>query len=112
LQFYAAEIGPFWPPERKFVDSGYADLAFPYPEIGYPAIDIKRNWDWQAFVGYLSTWSAMRNVEQAGRMEIVDGFLLEFQKLWAGKIRPVQWRIRMRLARIVPDAAEPVPPVP
>jgi len=99
-QFYANEIGPYWPPERRLVESGYADLPFPYPEIAYPEIDISRDWDWSGFVGYLSTWSAMRKVELSGRMDIVDDFLTEFESLWAGKTRTIRWRIKMRLGRV------------
>lgn len=102
LQFYAEEIGPYWPPERKFVDQGYAGLAFPYPELAYPAMEIRRDWDWRGFTGYLSTWSAMRRVEQAGRMDIVDRFLAEFAPLWgpAETVRPVRFPIKLRLARL------------
>lgn len=28
-QFYAGEIGPYWPAQRKLVDTGYASLPFP-----------------------------------------------------------------------------------
>ena len=101
-QFYEKEIGPYWPPERLQVDNGYAGLPFPYPALTYPELQIRREWDWTMLVGYLSTWSAMRGVEQAGRMDIVDGFLSAFQPLWgdAGGIRPIRFTIRMRLARL------------
>jgi len=38
-RFYSDEIGPYWPPERKLVDSGYADIEFPFEEMPYPDDD-------------------------------------------------------------------------
>ena len=35
-RFYSAEIGPFWPPERKLVDNGYAGIDFPFAECPPP----------------------------------------------------------------------------
>ena len=41
-QFYWQEIGPYWPAERKLVDSGYATIDFPFAEFAGPPIAIRR----------------------------------------------------------------------
>lgn len=101
-RFYRDEIGPFWPPERKLVDGGYADLAFPFDELPAPALSIERDWDMGAFLGYLSTWSAVRRVVEAGREEILAAFTRDLARLWGGDERRhrVSWPINMRIGRI------------
>ena len=39
-RFYEQEIGPFWPPERRLVDQGYATIDFPFPEFELPLLAI------------------------------------------------------------------------
>lgn len=42
-RFYTEGIGPFWPPERRHVDAGYATLAFPFPELPMSDLAIVRD---------------------------------------------------------------------
>ena len=36
--FYSDVVGPYWPPERKHVETGYRTLPFPFEEIAAPGI--------------------------------------------------------------------------
>jgi SAM-dependent methyltransferase len=101
-RFYWDEIGSYWPPERRLVESGYAGMDFPFAELPFPAMEIRRDWDFAAFLGYLSTWSAIRRVEQAGHMDMVDRFVAEFEAVWGDPDmrRLVRWPITMRLGRV------------
>jgi SAM-dependent methyltransferase len=100
--FYRDEIGPYWPAERKLVDSGYAGLDFPFPERGHPPMRIERQWDAADFLGYVSTWSATRRAREAGRGDIVTAFAEDFLRLWGDRAlaRAVIWPINMRLGTI------------
>ena len=98
--FYRDEIGPFWPRERKLVDSGYADIDFPFAEIPYPDLSIERNWRIQDFLGYLSTWSAVRRANEAGKSDKLDAFVADFSQMWGDDVQRVSWPINMRLGRI------------
>lgn len=101
-EFYEQEIGPFWPAERRLVDSGYATLAFPFEPITAPSLAIELEWDLQGFLGYLSTWSAVRRAQEAGHAEVVQRFAAEIAELWGSSThkRPVAWPINMRLGRV------------
>ena len=101
-QFYWQEIGPFWPPERKLVDTGYADLPFPFTELSAPAFSIERLWGLGDFLGYISTWSATRRLIEAGQHDILDIFVADLSRLWgaAEHRRPVIWPINMRLGHL------------
>ncbi|HEX9138988.1 MAG TPA: class I SAM-dependent methyltransferase, partial [Steroidobacteraceae bacterium] len=35
--FYRDVVGPYWPPERRYVESAYQTLPFPTPELAAPA---------------------------------------------------------------------------
>lgn len=101
-RFYHQEIGPFWPPERRLVDSGYADMDFPFAELPAPKLSIRRLWDLAGFLGYISTWSAIRQAREAGRDEIFIAFARDLAALWGNPVRRrrVTWPLNMRIGRI------------
>ena len=102
LAFYTDEIGPYWPPERKLVDTGYAGIAFPFTELPTPDLHIVREWSADAFLGYVSTWSAVRRAIEAGQEAMLATFSHDLLKLWGDptQLRWVSWPIAMRLGRI------------
>lgn len=100
--FYRDGIGPYWPPERKLVDSGYATLDFPFQELNAPALQIRLDWRLPEFLGYLSTWSAVRNAREAGREDVLLGFADEISAAWGDgdTRRAIVWPINMRIGRL------------
>lgn len=101
-QFYGQEIGRYWPPERRLVESGYAGIDFTFDEMDWPVMEIRREWDLAAFMGYVSTWSAIRHVAQAGEGHLVTRFGTDMERLWSdpARKRPVKWPITLRLGRV------------
>lgn len=101
-RFYRQEIGPFWPPERRLVDTGYADMPFPFAALPVPEFSIERSWDLGEFLGYVSTWSATRRAVEAGRQDILDAFAADLSGLWgeAERRQPLAWPVAMRLGRL------------
>lgn len=97
--FYWNEIGPYWPPERKLVDSGYATIDFPFKEFKAPPMQIRVEWRLPEFLGYLQTWSAVRSAREAGREDILTQFANDIAALWGdGHIRrTVAWPVNMRI---------------
>lgn len=100
--FYRDEIGPYWPPERKLVDDGYVGIDFPFRELAYPRLVIARRWDLPGFLGYLSTWSAVRKAREVGREDVVVAFAEDWRRLWGdpSQERPIVWPINMRLGEL------------
>ena len=100
-KFYWDEIGPYWPPERKLVDSGYATIAFPFEELAAPALEIRLDWHLSEFLGYLTTWSAVRSAREAGREDLLIAFANDIGAAWGdpNRRRPVRWPINMRIGR-------------
>lgn len=101
-RFYRLEIGPYWPPERKLVDSGYKDMPFPFDPLPAPDLAIEHSWDLGNFLGYISTWSATRRVVEAGREDILENFRTDIARLWEAEDQRqlVSWPINMRIGRL------------
>lgn len=101
-RFYWNEIGPYWPAERKLVDTGYVDLPFPFEERTAPPMEIRKTWNLDEFLGYLSTWSAVRSLREAGREALLKDFAADLAGLWGdpARSREVRWPINMRLGRL------------
>ena len=58
--FYARTVGPYWPPERSLVDTGYGAIAFPFDEVRAPEMWMEHRWTLRETLGYVSTWSAVQ----------------------------------------------------
>lgn len=101
-RFYTDEIGPYWPPERKLVDTGYATIDFPFDEFAPPALEIRVEWPLDAFLGYLQTWSAVRSAHEAGQEGILLAFAADITAAWGDPQRPrsIAWPISMRIGRV------------
>lgn len=100
--FYYDEIGPYWPTERKLVDSGYATIAFPFEELPRPALEIRLDWHLSEFLGYLTTWSAVRSAKEAGKEALLMAFAHDIGAAWGdpNRKRPVSWPINMRIGKL------------
>jgi SAM-dependent methyltransferase len=100
--FYAEEIGPYWPPERKLVDTGYASIDFPFEELAAPSLEIRLEWTLPEFLGYVSTWSAVRSAREAGRDDLLGAFADDMAAAWGDPQRRhvIVWPVSMRLGRL------------
>ena len=100
--FYRDEIGPYWPPERKLVDTGYATIDFPFEESTPPALEIRLDWHLSEFIGYVLTWSATRSAREAGQDALLMAFFDDLAGLWGGPgtRRPVSWPLNKRIGTV------------
>lgn len=101
-RFYHTEIGPYWPSERALVDSGYADIDFPFEQYSPPSMQIRKLWTLDELLGYISTWSAVRRVDEAGRPEILHSFAADMTALWGDPLtaRTISWPVNMKLGML------------
>jgi len=101
-RFYRDEIGPYWPPERQLVDSGYTTIDFPFPERAAPAMELRCAWSLPQFLGYVGTWSAVRRASEAGRDTLLSAFADDLAAAWGepDRERTVRWPIHMRIGQL------------
>ena len=62
-----ATIRDDWPPERRFIDAGYASFDFPFDAIDAPRFELRAEWTLPRLLGYFSSYSATkRHRERTG----------------------------------------------
>lgn len=99
--FHDTVVGPWWPPERRWVDVGYAGMPFPYPAIAAPAFEIRLDWTLADLLAYLRTWSATQRClkETGSDPTLALGDIL--QPLWGSpeRARTIVWPIALLCGR-------------
>ncbi len=100
--FYWRVIHRFWPPERRHVETGYANLDFPFDEIAIPDFFIERDWRPDQLIGYIKTWSATKNARREGTEYLIETFEDEIYGAWGdpNRTRRIKWPIAGRIGRI------------
>lgn len=100
--FYKNVTGPYWPPGRKHVEDGYRSFPFPFVELETPHLEIRREWDLPAVIGYIETWSATTALRQAKGDAPIEQFRRDLADVWGSKetVRVIRWPLSMRLGRV------------
>lgn len=100
-RFYSETVGPFWPPERKWIDDGYRSLDFPFSEIAAKDFFIEVEWDLPRLLDYLSTWSAVKRYRADSGVDPLPALMAELQPLWGNPETALQlrWPLFLRVGR-------------
>jgi SAM-dependent methyltransferase len=100
-EFYAVTLGPYWPPTRQLVESGYRTLPFPFGELPAPVLQMETRWTLEQMLGYFSTWSARQQFIQANGHDPLIPLAESLGRIWGdpGATRSVVWPLSMRLGR-------------
>lgn len=56
--FYHETVGPYWPPERRLVESGYRSIPFPFTPVEAPMFQMALDWTLPELLAYFRSWSA------------------------------------------------------
>jgi SAM-dependent methyltransferase len=100
-RFYTDVIGPYWPPERRYVDAAYATLPFPWAEERAPTFSLATDWTLAQAIGYLATWSAVQRYRDAHPGDDpLPAIAADLATLWpvGGTLR-LNWPVHLRLGR-------------
>lgn len=100
-RFYHETVGPYWPPERRWVEEGYRSLPFPVPELRPPKFAMEARMSLEAFTGYLGTWSATQRYVLATGYDPLPNLLDELVHHWGEPQMPriVRWPLSLRVGR-------------
>jgi len=107
--FYAATVGPFWPPGREHVEAAYRSLPFPFPELSLPPFVMEQWWTLADLGAYIRTWSAVTRFVATRGFDPVAPLLEEIAAPWgaATELRRVAWPLAVRAGRL--EAVGPRP---
>ncbi len=99
-RYYYEVVGSFWPPERKLVER-FADLPFPFREIGAPKFEMRASWNLDHLVGYLRTWSSTQRFIAAKGSDPLKQMMYELRATWGApeQTRDVIWPLTLRIGR-------------
>lgn len=98
--FYTRIVGPFWDPERKYIDEQYKTIPFPFTESLVPEFKNSLQWDLEHFIGYLKTWSAVKHYEKANGVNPVDVLLPQLRAYWNdAEEKKIDFPILLRVGR-------------
>ncbi|TCJ14961.1 class I SAM-dependent methyltransferase [Parasulfuritortus cantonensis] len=100
-RFYHDVVGPYWPPERALVESGYRDLEFPFAELAVPAFAMTTHWRLARLLGYFRSWSATGRYLAAVGRDPVAALADEIAGAWGDPevARQVTWPLAVRVGR-------------
>ncbi len=101
-RFYGETVGPYWPPDRRHVETAYRDLAFPFARIAAPHFDMQADWTLDQLSGYFRSWSATGHYIAINGHDPVDALTAELKALWGDAKRPrrVTWPLGILAGRV------------
>ncbi len=100
--FYFDVLGPYWPKERLDVENGYKNFDFPFKEIKAPEMDMVADWNMEELIGYLDTWSAVREAEKTLGREPINNLRTDLARVWGAPEtkRIVRWPLNFRIGYV------------
>lgn len=101
MRFYEDLLGPYWPPERRHVETAYRELPFPWREAATPGFQLSLEWDLEAFIGYIGTWSAVQRYSKATGIDPLPQLGAQVVAVWnsGATRRSVTWPLHLRVGR-------------
>lgn len=102
-KLYCGSLDDYWPPERKHVETGYRNIAFPFEEISTPHFELRCDWNLSQYLAYLRSWSASQRYLKATGIDAVGVIENEMQQAWGNPedIRTVLWPLTVRAGKFV-----------
>lgn len=101
LEFYTHTVGEFWDKERRYLDEGYWTIPFPFKEVAAPRFEMTYEWNADQMIGYLGTWSAVKNYREAKGDDPVAGVEPALRAAWGdGQVHLVHFPMILRLGSV------------
>jgi len=97
--FYHSVVGPFWPPERKYIEENYRTVPFPMREITPPSFSMQGVWSLYELIGYLNTWSAAELYRNCRLEDPLNIVMPRLSAAWGEPERKknISWPISLRV---------------
>jgi len=101
-EYYFDIVGPYWPSERKHIESEYRTIPFPFVEIKPPTFSLEAAWNLGELLGYLNTWSATQRYIAQNGSQPLDKITDKLAAAWGDpKIKKhIAWPLLLRVGKI------------
>jgi ubiquinone/menaquinone biosynthesis C-methylase UbiE len=102
IQRFYIDSGPYWDPERKYIDAQYKTIPFPFAEIEAPVFYITYEWNIGQVIGYMRTWSANQHYRKKHGADLVsDDFKSILETNWPGEEKiSLDFPVYMRIGKV------------
>jgi ubiquinone/menaquinone biosynthesis C-methylase UbiE len=99
--FYAAIVGPYWPPEKALVESGYRDLVLPFESLEAPPFAMEADWTLEQVLGYCASWSASARYRAALGHDPLERLAPALAAAWGETAlgRRIRWPLTLKASR-------------
>lgn len=100
-KFHVEVLTPWWPPERRWVEAGYAGMPFPFAALPAPSFAIRLAWTLADLTNYVGTWSAAQRCLAATGADPSRALFERLQPVWGDPAtrREIVWPIALRAGR-------------
>jgi SAM-dependent methyltransferase len=100
-RYHAEIVGPFWPPERVLVETGYRTLNFPFERISMPGFCMQADWTAEELLAYLGTWSATKRYQAERGRDPREAIKASLVGTWGSPHarRRIQWPLSFLAGR-------------
>lgn len=101
-EFYEGPIGPYWTPERRYIEEGYRNIPFPFQDIDFPTFHMSAQWALDDLIGYFSTWSALNLYKAEHDDDPLVEVAAKLRRVWGDPStrKNIKWPIKTRAGRI------------
>jgi len=94
------DVGPYWPAERKLVNTEYRTISFPFERIATPPFSLENDWTLPQILGYMRSMSATARSIKANGTDPVTAVEPELRRLWPDDApRRIVWPVVVLAAR-------------
>ena len=101
-RFFSETLKPYWAPELRWVDEGYAGLDFPFQELSHPLFDMKLDLTLSALMQYISTWSAVKQFQKETGEDPIPELARTLEAAWGAtdQLRQSVWPMSVRVGQL------------
>jgi SAM-dependent methyltransferase len=99
-RFYHDIVGPYWDPERRYLDENYTTIPFPFDEIEADKFENRLTWSFEQLTGYLETWSATQHYIKKNNQNPIHLIREELKQSWEQGNKQVVFPLLLRIGKL------------
>lgn len=101
-RIYKEILVEYWALERRHVENAYRDIPFHFNDVKEKIFQMKKQWNLDDFMGYLSTWSAVQKYIKTNGSNPLELVKNDFEKSWGNSatVKEVSFPVTVKTGKI------------
>lgn len=101
LEFYNLILNDFWDERRKYIETRYKEIPFPFNEIKTPSFNMKTYWTLENIEGFINSWSSVHTYIQTKKINPVPELIKNLENHWnKNETKEINFPLFLRLGII------------